>query len=248
LSLDPLAHQYPSSSGYSPFGNSPTIIIDPDGERLIVVGSKMEKRKLMRQLRTLTNDKIIFNMSGEVLIKSHKIKNPNRNLEYGTNLLADIINDADVGTLMSLDEFKRQNSDNPIVQSSAFAGNGTADESLMSDNIFNGKGANATTFIDFDDNGILVKNADGTTGRTINIGMGHELIHMKNILTGTVAGESSTRYNDPDFGGTIDIEEFKVRIQENVLRDEQGVKKRAVPTVDNSDLEMPEFKENKDGK
>ncbi|KJS06199.1 MAG: hypothetical protein VR77_06175 [Flavobacteriales bacterium BRH_c54] len=111
-------------------------------------------------------------------------------------------------------------------------------------NLIISNGGNPIIRNDFDD-GSYIKNSDGTTGRPIEIGLGHELIHADRIISNETIEDNDSNpdfYNtvDPDSGekGVLYDEEIKVRELENVLREEQDVKPRATPVVEKQDLDF----------
>jgi RHS repeat-associated protein len=51
LSVDPLAHKYPSMSSYVFTGNNPVLFVDPDGNSFIIAGNKEARNYTFNQLR-----------------------------------------------------------------------------------------------------------------------------------------------------------------------------------------------------
>jgi hypothetical protein len=71
--------------------------------------------------------------------------------------------------------------------------------------------------------------------QTSDSGIGHELIHTENINNGKYIDPITKQtVFDPDHNleeREMPIEEINTREAENVIRKEQGVKKRAIPII-----------------
>lgn len=53
--VDPLAEKYPNVSGYVYCIGNPVKLIDTDGRKIVLVGSKKERMTILRYLQRLTN-------------------------------------------------------------------------------------------------------------------------------------------------------------------------------------------------
>ena len=222
--IDNLADNFTSWSPYSFGFNNPIRFIDPDGqapEDIILGGNSKQQNRAFNHLQSLTNDRLGFIPStGEVFVKKSNSVNSSKRLTQGSALVKELINSEKVVTI----EISKSNGTNPVdangVQTS------TAEE-----NTRNGEGTSSNVRFAPDNKGNLVRNEDGTTGRPANVGLAHELVHARNNANGVNKNQETTNMIDPDDTSgtrTVSREEVNVRREENVIRNELGVKPRAV--------------------
>ncbi len=187
--IDPLAEKYYSWSGYNYVMDSPVRLVDPDG-RVVVIPTTTKgshRRKIMRNLRRLTDDKLTYNkITGKVEIK----KTRSRNKPQGTTLIRNLIADTHITTI-----------------SVGVKGSGNSANAVNWTDAQNGTGSDATVSFDLTSNpSILSENSK--TGkvsrkkRPKQIGLGHELIHADHINNGDV-DLTPTIYTYKDETGTL---------------------------------------------
>ena len=69
MSTDPMQEKYPNINSYCYTSNNPIKFIDPDGEKLVLAGSRQDRMKVLKFLQRLTNDNLFVNRkTGEVTI------------------------------------------------------------------------------------------------------------------------------------------------------------------------------------
>ena len=100
MSTDPMQERYPNINSYCYTSNNPIKFIDPDGEKLVLAGSRQDRMKVLKFLQRLTNDNLFVNRkTGEVTIGGKRWSNRNKNLKTGTSLLRDVINNKHTTTI-----------------------------------------------------------------------------------------------------------------------------------------------------
>lgn len=86
--------------GYCYTANNPIKFVDPDGEKLVLAGSRQERMQALKFLQRLTNDNLFVNRkTGEVTIGKNRWSNRNKRLQIGTSLLRDVINNSHTTTI-----------------------------------------------------------------------------------------------------------------------------------------------------
>jgi RHS repeat-associated protein len=91
-SVDPLANKYVNISPYAYVANNPIMYIDPDGREIVVPTSLKgsQRRKIVRNLRKLTNDKLSYNKStGKVTVRKSRTGNKTAGTTLVNNLISD---------------------------------------------------------------------------------------------------------------------------------------------------------------
>lgn len=116
------------------------------------------------------------------------------------------------------------NSDKVVTINQTSGGNGTTpdDKTKSSD----GTGTGSTIKYDPNGKGEGIVNADNTTGRPAQVGLGHELGHAKSIAHGKVDYTIDPNKADPDnkgMKGILSKEEISNRKIDSQIRKEQGV-------------------------
>ena len=86
--MDKAAKEYSSLSPYSYAANNPLIFIDPDGERIVLIGTEQEKQVMLTNLQKLTNDKLSIRADGTVIIKKMGGENTDKYLKIGSELIS----------------------------------------------------------------------------------------------------------------------------------------------------------------
>ena len=85
--VDPLAEKYPSVGGYVYSMDRPTMLIDTDGRKVIISGSRNQRIFVLNQLQKLTNDKLGVKQNGEVVILATHGRNKSKSLKLALVLL-----------------------------------------------------------------------------------------------------------------------------------------------------------------
>ena len=76
--VDPLAEKYVATGGYVYTLDNPVKLVDSDGRKIYLVGSRQERTKMLSTLQKLTNDKLFVNRkTGEVTIEGKRWDNRN---------------------------------------------------------------------------------------------------------------------------------------------------------------------------
>ena len=228
--VDPLCEKYYSISPYAYCGGNPMNFIDPDGRKIVLVGSQEERMKMLGYLQKLTNDNLFVDRkTGEVTIGGKRWDNRNKKLNVGTSLLRDVINHERT-TKIKIDEEKDKD---------YYHSNCPQDAS-------NGKGTDGIIYLN-PSLSVSAKVQDSKTGNTIEENMpmkiivGHELIHANSAMNGNAPKEnekSSYVYKDVD-GELYRTETYTEELEtvgikgnkkytENKLRQEHGLNKRVV--------------------
>jgi len=98
---------------------------------------------------------------------------------------------------------------------------------------YKGSGLGADSKVEYNPNatGSDIVNADGTKGRPVEIGLGHELAHAESAANGTMDMSKDATVTDPDTKsqGRLTRDEISVRRTDSAIRKEQGVVERAQP-------------------
>ena len=182
FACDPLEAKYPSVSTFAFVANMPIRAIDPDGERIVIIGSKEEKQLILETLQKLTNDKLAINANNELIITKLGGMNKDVYLKNGTKLIR------------QMNQKKQSNQNSTYITISNGKGN-QATPSSNTDKVGNHKvkGVGTDAIIDFDPmSDPLIMTVNPLIGlvepqrRPNEIGLIHEVIHAKHINEGTV--------------------------------------------------------------
>lgn len=214
----------------------------PDGravEDIIVKGSAGGKDKadqtqfrsdFINHLQSLTNDKVELheqsNGDYKVVIAESGTANAGQSLTEGTKLISNLVGDDKRTT--SVTDGKA--SDGGQDRNHTTLTNGKKDVA----NAANGVGANATVHYQRNEDMSGMAYKEGTTGKNTNAvvsGLGHELMHADDITNGRANGTISN-YKDADMNGKsrpMRQNEIDVRTRENIMRQEHGIRPRAIP-------------------
>jgi RHS repeat-associated protein len=246
LSPDPLAEKYYQWSPYNFVLGNPIKFVDPDGravDDIIVKGSAGGKDKadqtqfrsdFINHLQSLTNDKVELheqsNGDYKVVITEAGTANAGQTLAEGTNLISTLVGDDKHTTTVT----DGKASDGGQDRNHTTLTNGTKDIA----NAANGVGANATVHYQRNEDMSGMAYKEGTTGKNTNAvvsGLGHELMHADDITHGKANGTISN-YKDADMNGKsrpMRQNEVDVRNRENIMRQEHGIRPRAIPVKAN---------------
>src|SRR5574344_2047472 len=89
--VDLLAEKFVTTGGYVYTLDNPIKLVDPDGKRLVISGSRKERLKTLGSLQQLTNDNLFVNGRGVVSIGKRRWDNRNKKLTARTALLREVI-------------------------------------------------------------------------------------------------------------------------------------------------------------
>ena len=225
--VDPLAEKYPSVCGYVYCMDHPTKLIDTDGRKVIISGSRNQRIFVLNQLQKLTNDKLGVKQNGEVVILATHGRNKSKKLTAGTSLIESVIKHKRTMTIQITDP-----------------GEKSREHDVYRKDASNGKGTDVVVNFDVTYTPKLLTE-DGKTGKSseevtpLFIVLGHEIIHGERSMDGIAVDPDtkfSYKYRTPY--GQLKIkntskEELetvgiwgKAKRTENVLRKEHGLNKR----------------------
>ena len=225
LSPDPLQLKYPHVSSYAYCMGNPVNYIDDIGEKIVLAGNRQQRMTVLTYMQKLTNDKLGVGKDGTVYILQKGVRNTNKYLNVGTNLIADII--ANERTMTIINNKNEVNSEVDRIDINAYNGVGT-DVYVIFNDLYD------PLIPTRDTNALLVSDKK----RPKEIGLGHELIHgirsmegkaVKNTIKGiysykTVKG-SNKQVERLEELETVGLK-GRFRYTENMLRKEQGLEQR----------------------
>ena len=188
--VDPLAEKYNSIGGYVYCIGNPIRLVDPDGKKIVLVGTYKEKMKTLSNLQSLTNDNLYLNKTtGVVTIGGKRWSNRNSHFTAGTKLIRTIINSKKTTEIG--------------VNSQGI----NKAHSIYRQDAYNGKGTDVR--ITYDPNQehspeVLVKNPrNGNSSYEVSpviINLGHELVHAERALYGRQASDDTDNKHDEALG------------------------------------------------
>ena len=232
--IDRFSEKYYPLSSYSYVANNPLKYIDINGDSIIIRGSAEFRAEAFKQLQLLTNDQLSMDETGSVTITEKGGVNGDKSLEYGTNLVEGLIKGGTWGT----NTFKIvDNTDGKTFVNPKTGKKEAGNHFIVTDNHFsqanaehdNEIGSGGTIYFDLNrKNGGL--DVNGSSERPIHIGLGHELTHAEHSNQGRMFSLEDSGWIDGDNpNATVSAEENYSRIQENILRREQGIAPRILP-------------------
>lgn len=170
--VDPLADEYGGISPYVYCGDNPVSAIDPDGKKLILVGTWEQRMLILRQMQKLTNDKLgMKRNTGEIIIMNRGTKNQNRNLKIGSSLISSVISNEHTTTI-------------------GLTTNSSHAHRIYRLDAINGKGTDTQIWYNIEEKPFVLTKDEGT-GKIYKeaipsqIVLGHELIHGLRNMNGT---------------------------------------------------------------
>ena len=188
--VDPLAEKYNSIGGYVYCIGNPIRLVDPDGKKIVLVGTYKEKMKTLSNLQSLTNDNLYLNKTtGVVTIGGKRWSNRNSHFTAGTKLIRTIINSKKTTEIG--------------VNSQGI----NKAHSIYRQDAYNGKGTDVR--ITYDPNQehspeVLVRNPrNGNSSYEVSpviINLGHELVHAERALYGRQASDDTDNKHDEALG------------------------------------------------
>ena len=181
MSSDPLQEKYPNINSYCYTGNNLIKFVDPDGQKIVLVGTYKEKMKTLSNLQQLTNDNLIMNRAtGIITIGKRRWGNRNSNFSAGTKLIQSIVK-----SKRTVDIEVNSNGDNKF-------------HSIYRQNAYNGTGTDARiTYAPNQKHSseTLVRNSkDGKSiyeASPVIMNIGRELVHAKCAIYGRQASDGS---------------------------------------------------------
>ena len=169
---DPLVDEYGGISPYAYCGNNPVNAIDPDGKKLILVGTWEQRMLILRQMQKLTNDKLgMKRNTGEIIIMNRGSKNLNRNLKTGSSLISSVISNEHTATI-------------------GLTTNSSHAHRVYRLDAINGKGTDTQIWYNIEVRPFVLTKDEGTgkinkEAIPSQIVLGHELIHGLRSMNGT---------------------------------------------------------------
>ena len=190
MCVDPLAEKYNSIGGYVYCIGNPIRLVDPDGKKIVLVGTYKEKMKTLSNLQSLTNDNLYLNKTtGVVTIGGKRWSNRNSHFTAGTKLIRTIINSKKTTEIG--------------VNSQGI----NKAHSIYRQDAYNEKGTDVR--ITYDPNQehspeVLVRNPrNGNSSYEVSpviINLGHELVHAERALYGRQASDGTDNKHDEALG------------------------------------------------
>jgi hypothetical protein len=214
--VDPLSNKYPYLTPYAYVANNPLKFVDPDGKRIVLVGTIEQQQIELQGLQKLTNDQLGVARNGIVFIVKYAGANTNKTLSYGTTLIR-VLNgkgpDAKTTKIEITTGGNQTTAESEKVLKKGNGSNGPGDNAKVQWNPTKTEGGT---------------DVNGSDVRPPEIGLGHELIHSKHYNKGLTDAKSSGKFDPDGSGNILTKEEMNTRNDENKIRQEQGLPNRKV--------------------
>ena len=187
--VDEKSSEYCSIGHYVYCSNNPVRIIDPDGKKMVLVGSYAQRMSFLQVLQKLTNDNLLMNRKTGIVSLSGKPRWSNRGkkLPVGTGLIRDII--ANKHTLKIQRSADKNKEDTTNKKAGRTKGKGS--DAIVSFN------KNRGTPI-----GVAGKNGNAAPGNNVSFSaLSHELIHGLRDMEGVSSKDENVIYTFKNWKG-----------------------------------------------
>ena len=187
--VDEKSSEYCSIGHYVYCSNNPVRIIDPDGKKMVLVGSYAQRMSFLQVLQKLTNDNLLMNRKTGIVSLSGKPRWSNRGkkLPVGTGLIRDII--ANKHTLKIQRSADKNKEDATNKKAGRTKGKG-------SDAIFSFNKNRGTPI------GVAGKNGNAAPGNNVSFSaLSHELIHGLRDMEGVSSKDENVIYTFKNWKG-----------------------------------------------
>jgi len=206
---------------------------------IIIRGSAEFRGEAFKQLQLLTNDKLSMDETGAVTITEKGGANGDKSLEYGTNLVEELINGGTWrnNSFRIVDNTDGKSYVDPETGKHKAGNRFVADDkeySLMQSEkgLNNEIGSGGVIYFDLNSGERGGIDINGSRKRDLFIALGHELIHGQNANKGSMLSGEDGLAKDPENNQEqLTSEEYSTRQKENILRTEHNMPLRILPII-----------------